>query len=68
MLRDLLLYTLFMATILITINGHLNVNMEHEQMVSVEHELLGLEVSLMVVGEQVARSLGKSIGCFSRSC
>ncbi|KAK3726584.1 hypothetical protein RRG08_041817 [Elysia crispata] len=42
MIRDLILYTLFMATILIIINGHLNVNNEYKQKVSVENELLGL--------------------------
>ena len=51
MIRDLILYTLFMATILIIINGHLNVNNEYKQKVSVENELLGLMSKEQLVSE-----------------
>ncbi|GFS27261.1 polycystic kidney disease 1 like 1 [Elysia marginata] len=45
MMRDLVLYTIFMITILVIINGHLNVNREYEQKVAVENEILGLGIT-----------------------
>ena len=42
MLRDLILYTVFMVVVMIIIAGHMEVHAQYLQKVNVEVELLGL--------------------------
>ncbi|RUS82332.1 hypothetical protein EGW08_009922, partial [Elysia chlorotica] len=61
-IRDLVLYTLFMAFVLIMVYGYVNVNLEYRQKVGVENELLGLKS-----GEQLGEDEDEFLSTISKT-